>query len=379
MTSDWEPRAQRLADQVTDPPSRWRAPVAATPRHLLVPRWWQRAAKQWELRDGPADQPGWLDAAYHDQTLVTRVGSAHADHAQPDDHPTGLATSSSTLPSLVVRMLRHARVYDGADILDVGTGTGYATALLAHRLGAGHVTSIDVDSYLTKAAAERLDAIGMHPQIITCDATGALPGAYNRIVSMVSVRPIPPSWLAALRSGGRLVTTITGMTVIITADKRQDGTAVGQVEWDRAGFMATRHGADYPPDLHARFGTVPDQDGEQITKGRYPVVNVSEAWELQSVLSVLAPGIEHYYQQDDDGRRTAWMVHADGSWARASVIGEQPPIVHQGGPRRLWDILDQTRQYWLSHGYFQLYGAKALITPDGSIHLQRGHWQATIT
>jgi protein-L-isoaspartate O-methyltransferase len=388
---DWTPYAERLAAEVTYPQSRWHGPIAATPRHLLVPRWWQSRRQQsrgtwdpgeWEVCDGPGDLERWLSAAYADQTLVTRIGPLHADHAGADDHPTGRATSSSTMPSLVLRMLRHTRVYDGADVLDVGTGPGYSAALLAHRLGDHHVTSIDVDPYLTKSAAQRLDQLGRHPQIRTGDATGPLPGgadSYDRIVSTVSVRPIPPSWLVALRPGGRLVTTISGMTVILTAHKTQDGSAVGQVEWERAGFMDAREGPDYPPDLHTRFGDLPDQEGEQVTAGRYPVINLNDAWELESVLSVVAPGIEHAYQESHDGRRTAWMVHPDGSWARASAHGHQAPVVHQGGPRRLWEILDQLRDDWASHGYLQLYGAKALITPDGTIHLRRGRWQATIT
>lgn len=373
---DWRSHARRLADQVTDPVSRWYEPIASTPRHVFVPRWWHEHT----LRDGPADEQEWMRAAYSDQTLITRLGPLHADHADPDDHPPGMPTSSSTLPSLVVRMYRHARLFPGADILDVGTGSGYGCALLARRFGEDTVTSIDVDPYLTKAAAGRLEAIGLQPRVETVDATGPLPGTYDRIVSMVSVRPIPAGWLAALRPGGRLVTVLAGTTLILTATRDEDGWASGRIEWDRAGFMATRSGPDYPPEADEVFTAVEHKEGDHVARGRYPVVEVNEAWELQSMLEVTAPGITHSYQEDQDGTRTAWMAHPDGSWARASAHGTGTPVVHQGGPRRLWDILDELRDYWLGHGYFQLYGAQVFIPPEGDkIHLVRGNWEATIS
>ncbi|MGH3885799.1 MAG: methyltransferase domain-containing protein [Pseudonocardiaceae bacterium] len=382
---DWRPHAERLASEVTHPVSRWRPVIAAIPRHLLVPRWWSWSAAGsgfgsdvWELRDGPADEDGWLRAAYSDQSLVTRVGPRHADCAGPGDRPVGMPTSSATLPGLVVQMLRHAHVYEGADVLDVGTGSGYGCAVLAQRLGGQHVTSIDVDAYLTEVAAERLAGIGLRPQVMTGDATGPLRGTYDRIVSTVAVRPIPASWLAALRPGGRLVTTITGTALIITADKTDNGGAIGRVEWDRAGFMPTRAGADYPPALREEFAAIREADGDQVSVGRYPVVNIVEAWEIWSMLGIVAPGIEHHYQQDGDGRRTAWMLHSDGSWARATSAGGDAPTVHQSGPRRLWDILDDIRYRWLRDGSLPVYGATVTITPDGVCHLRRGRWQAPV-
>jgi protein-L-isoaspartate O-methyltransferase len=95
-------------------------------------------------------------------------------------------------------MYRHARLYNGAAILDVGTGSGYGCALLASRFGDAAVTSIDVDPYLTKAAGERLAAAGFGPRLVTGDATEALPGEFDRIVSMMSVPVVPGSWMAAL-------------------------------------------------------------------------------------------------------------------------------------------------------------------------------------
>ncbi len=59
--------------------------------------------------------------------------------------------------------------------------------------------------------------------------------------------------------------------------------------------------------------------------------------------------------------------------------GDQPPVIHQSGPRHLWDTLDDLWRQWLRDGSLPAYGAKAAITSDGTIHLIRGRWQATIT
>jgi hypothetical protein len=36
-----------------------------------------------------------MRAAYQDQTLITRLGTVHADHARPDGHPDGRSTSAA--------------------------------------------------------------------------------------------------------------------------------------------------------------------------------------------------------------------------------------------------------------------------------------------
>jgi protein-L-isoaspartate O-methyltransferase len=377
---NWQSRAARLARQVTHPASPWASVVATLPRHLFVPHWWARAADEdrWALRDGPADEYAWLDAAYADRSLVTQVGPLHADQAAVSDRPAGMPTSSATLPGLIVQMAGHGYLREGLDVLDVGTGSGYGCAVLATHVGDRHVTSIDVDAYLTTAAAGRLDDAGLHPRLETLDATGPLPATYDRIIATVAVRPIPPSWLAALRPGGRLVTTIADTALILTADKTGDGHAVGRIEWDRAGFMAARSGPDYPPRLTELYESVRDADGDDISEGRYPVVDVLQAWELWSLLSVTVPGVEHRYRVNGEFR-TAWMLHADGSWARATGPADDPPEVHQGGPQRLWDILDDLRHQWLADGQLPVYGATAGIDPEGRIHLRRGAWTADIT
>ncbi|WP_436745439.1 methyltransferase domain-containing protein [Streptomyces sp. URMC 129] len=348
--------------------------MAETPRHQLVPRWWERGPDGWTLIDGAEDEARWAATAYADRSLITSVVGQHADHATPGDRPVGLPTSSATLPSLTLRMLRYAQLDHGDELLDVGTGSGYGTALATHRLGEKRVTSVDIDPYLVGVARERLAGMGLRPGIFCGDATGALPGSYDRIVATVAVRPIPVSWLAALRTGGRLVTTISGTSLIVTAEKRADGGAEGRVEWDRAGFMHARPSpGDYPPGVGELLALARDQEGDEVTVGPYPVVDVANAWDLSSMLGLTVPGIEHQYQEDGE-QRVALMAHPDGSWARATATGDDPPAVHQGGPRRLWNELDAIRSYWLSNGELPVRGARVLIKPDGRAVLARGKW-----
>ncbi|MBD0710663.1 MULTISPECIES: methyltransferase domain-containing protein [unclassified Streptomyces] len=376
----WQEHAERHAERVADPDSRWFAPVARTARHALVPRWWEADGEgRWALRDGPADPVGWAEAAYSDRSLVTRVGPLHADHARPGDRPEGLPTSSATMPSLIVRMLRHARLGDGLSVLDLGTGAGGLTAYACRRLGERCVTSLDVDSYLVEAARERLARMGLAPRMVTADATGHIPGTYDRIVSTVglpagpALRPV----VAALKPGGRLTTTLGRTCLIVTGWKLKDGAVSGVVERDMAGFMPARSGADYPPALARLLAHARTADGEERTTGRYPVLNLAEAWELRSLLEVVSPGVECAYEAD--GRaRTALLAHPDGSWARAFAEWTDPPEVHQGGPRRLWAKLESLRHRLNAEGVLPLLGARALVTPDGVVHLSRGNWRGTL-
>ncbi|MFJ2817186.1 hypothetical protein ACIQOU_28275 [Streptomyces sp. NPDC091279] len=82
---------------------------------------------------------------------------------------------------------------------------------------------------------------------------------------------------------------------------------------------------------------------------------------------------------ETNGRhRTAYLVHPDGSWARASAEWTDPPEVHQGGPQRLWNALERIRNRLNAEGSLPLLGARVRITPDGVCHLSRGHWRASL-
>lgn len=376
---NWKTRARTLADQAADPDSRWHAPVAGVARHTLVPRWWDvDGSGHWVLRDGPSDPEAWLDAAYADRSLVTRVGTLHADAAGRDDRPEGLPTSSATLPSLVVRMLRHGRLDDGLSLLDLGTGAGGLAAYACHRLGDASLTSLDVDPYLVGAAGERLASLGYHPKMVTADATEHVPGRYDRIVSTVALAPgsVLRAVVGALEAGGRIATTLARTSLVVTGWKHENGDVIGRVERDMAGFMLTRSGDDYSPGLGELFALAREGAGAAST-GRYPVVDVTNAWELRSMLEVTTPGVEVGYATSGR-RRTAYLAHPDGSWARASAEWTDPPEVVQSGPQKLWEALERIRNRLNAEGSLPLLGARVYITPDGVVHLSRGKWRASM-
>jgi protein-L-isoaspartate O-methyltransferase len=381
-TPRWAEAATALADKATADAHDWHEAVSNTPRHLLVPRWWQRIPnshmQEWELVNHPDDSPRLLHAAYSDETLVTRVGPLHADHAQPDQRATGDPTSSSTLPGLIVSMADRLGVQRGDRVLDVGTGSGYSAALFGYRFGDANVTSVDIDPYLVSAARDRLARFGRNPHMEAIDATGALPDtAYDRIMATVSVRPVPASWLDALRPGGRLVTTIAYTALLIMATKGADGIVRGTVQPDPATFMESRRTADYPPKLNDVFVSARVREGDDVRPPYGPIPDLWQDWPLRYLFELDTPGVETRAATYDDGHRVVWLLAADESWARAE---DGPhPLIHQGGPRRLWDALDRVTRKWEEHDRFPLHALRAELSPEESIlHAPGDTWSFTI-
>ncbi|MER7247008.1 methyltransferase domain-containing protein [Kribbella sp. NPDC000426] len=373
--TDWTDAARKLADQVTATAPEWHDSVGSTPRHQLVPRWWEPIPDSypfaWGLRT-PQPNHQWAEI-YADETLVTRVGSFHADAADLSDRPTGLPTSSSTLPGLIVRMLHLLDPDEQNRVLDVGTGSGYSAALLARRLGDTQVTSIDVDAYLVDAARERLADFGRTPHLEVADATGSLPDTdYDRIIATVSVRPIPRAWLDALRPGGKIVTTITGTSLLINAEKHADGVVRGRVQPDPATFMRTRRDTDYPARLDHVYDDARDQPGTDTRPVAGPLPDLWEDWELRCLYELDTPDIENRSATREDGTQLLWLLAADGSWARAD---SESKTVHQSGPRRLWDDLERVQAKWTAAGHFPLHTMTVELGTDGSILTSSdGNW-----
>ncbi len=123
----------------------WREVFEQTWRHPYVPGYYPDKDAPCVLSVDPAQRGGWLDAVYSDTTLITKVMPVPLSRVLRPATGT-IYTSSSTLPSLVLEMLEELDVTDGHRVLEIGTGTGYNTALLCERLGSAQVTSVECAS-----------------------------------------------------------------------------------------------------------------------------------------------------------------------------------------------------------------------------------------
>ena len=111
-----------------------------------------------------------------------------------------------TAPAVVAAMLVALDIRAGHRVLEVGTGTGYVTGLLA-RIGA-EVHSIERQPILAESAARRLHLAGFEQVKLVCGDGLAGPdvqGRFHRILLNGVVPHLDPALTSRLVAGGRLV------------------------------------------------------------------------------------------------------------------------------------------------------------------------------
>ena len=121
-------------------------------------------------------------------------------------------------PKLEARILQELAVKPHETVLEIGTGSGHLTALLAHK--AHHVVSVEIDPRLAAFGAANLARAGVHNvRLESGDAsrgwTSRAP--YDAIVVTGSLPLVPSALRSQLKIGGRLA-AVVGADPVMSAE-----------------------------------------------------------------------------------------------------------------------------------------------------------------
>ncbi|WP_329175299.1 ATP-grasp peptide maturase system methyltransferase [Streptomyces sp. NBC_01477] len=328
---------------LTDP--EWRSAARAVPRELFAASYFAPVAGSVPTGYRPVHEgePGWLERIYSDETLITQLDGRTRPDDVADGAVTGSPSSSSTLPSLVLRMWQQLGAEAGHQVLEIGTGTGYSTALGAHRLGDANLTSIEYDPSVGEAAAAALKAAGFAPRLIIGDGLRGAPGGgpYDRLIATCSVRYIPLPWLHQVKPGGKILVTLSGWSyanALALLDVTGVGEATGRFLPGYTSFMIARP-HDRPP--RPALALLP---GEERPSRIDPAI--LDTWTGGWVAQLAAPAAE---RMGAGAEQILWDV-STGSQARTTPGPERGWTVVQRGPVRLWNLLERGVQRWQKAG-----------------------------
>ena len=140
----------------------------------------------------------------------------YADRAYDDEALPSLEGQTISQPFMVAIMTQELALRPGLKVLEIGTGTGYQTAVLAHLVGPeGEVFTIERLEALTTFAKNRLEALGLgNVRYRVGDGSAGWPAGsgpvprFERILITAGAPAVPPPLLEQLADGGILVAPI---------------------------------------------------------------------------------------------------------------------------------------------------------------------------
>ncbi|HEX3781911.1 MAG TPA: methyltransferase domain-containing protein [Pseudonocardiaceae bacterium] len=324
----------------------WRAELAAVARERFVPETiWLDTENGYGALRRAEDPVAWQRHVAANEPIVTQVDDGGVAPGQFGHR----ASSSTSQPSVVALMLVAAALRPGLRVLEIGTGTGWNTALLCERLGDAAVVSVEIDPDVAETAAEALAANGYRPTLVTADGGAGYPAKapYDRVVATVAViGPVPHAWVEQTRPGGLVITPwgsefCNGALLRLRVDKR--GVARGRFHHNLA-FIRLRGQRS---------------DAEVVEEGGVASTTSLQEWEIHEAISIRRAAFAIGLRVPDCHLRlTSGLAAQDcrhlvrlhdpatGSWARVRV-GAQPPFtVHAGGPRDLWGEVVAAYRWW---------------------------------
>ncbi|UQA91526.1 protein-L-isoaspartate O-methyltransferase family protein [Streptomyces halobius] len=143
-----------------------------------------------------------------DQALDQAIHAVPAEQFHGVD---GRAVRPCTPAAVTHRHLRMLDVHPGANVMDIGIGSGLSAALLAQLAGPeGRVTAVEIDPALARRAEALYAEYGHQVAVVVGDGLLGYPqnGPYDRILVGTTPPAIPDAWLQQLKPGGTLLSGV---------------------------------------------------------------------------------------------------------------------------------------------------------------------------
>ena len=165
-----------------------------------------------EPKHGDIWPPRWPDIRNHAVLAAVSAVSRHLfvppQHREMayEDAPLPIGRGQTiSQPYIVALMTQALRLTPASRVLEVGTGSGYQAAILAHITP--HVWSIETLPELAETARERLHTLGYPVQVRLGDGRLGWPeqAPFDGIIVTAAAPDVPPALAAQLAEGGRLV------------------------------------------------------------------------------------------------------------------------------------------------------------------------------
>lgn len=383
MTFTEQQLRDRLADELQAEGSlrtpQWRSAVERVPRHQFIPDFFRQvvtdAGVAWKPVTAealPASE--FMELAYQNQTWVTQLNQDRRPADAGDVIATGDPTSSSTLPGLVVAMLEDLKLADNDKVLEIGTGSGYSTALLCERVGSGNVVSVEADPRIAGSAAAAIRTAGYTPFLVTGDGLNGFADCapYEKLIATCSVRSIPPAWITQTAPGGMILTTLSGWqygSAYVRITVSGDGIAHGTFLPETYSLMLARPHLPPPANLvgAGQLDSVKPRPAK-IT------LDMLDSWTARFIAQLATPDAQIVTRKSGDGPMIDYLIDSKSqSVASVTPVGNSESQVRESGPLSLWGKIEESIISWQQTGFTPLSEFRIDINPESQRVYVTGH------
>jgi len=229
--------------------------------------------------------------------IVTTYGTTESDDPVHLYHDVMVAldetrTLDNGLPSLWARLIDALDLKKGENVLQIGCGSGYYTAVLAEIVGtSGSVTAVESEAKFAALAKELLEDRS-NVQVIHGDGCQQEFSSFDAIIVHAGVSHPHAIWLDALAMNGRL-------QVPMTASGRQNIV-----------FQITRRESGYEAQAVRRIETFPCDEG----------ANKSQINQQLAFWNPVTSGVNSLRRDEHEAEETCWLHSEDFCLSKVSVL-----------------------------------------------------------